>query len=356
MALPSYAEAFLRDALGAREALLCMGRKNAKSAICAVLGYLAGPLARPGWRGAVASLSIGKANELRNQVEAIAVASGLQLEFRRSSYPGLVSSGAGQLETLSADRTAGHASSFDLVLVDELGLFPERSRELMAGLRSSISAKDGRLIAISVRGDSPLLQEMIDRAGPACAVHLHSAPDDCELDDEAAWAAANPGISEGIKSLAYMRDESARVLLTPSDQPSFRAFDLNQRLDPSREMVVTPDQWRACEVADLPPRRGPVHLGIDLGGSSSMTAAVAYWHETGRIETWAAFPAKPGLRKRGQADGVAALYEQMAKRGELLTIGDGQVTDIEAFLSMVADALKGERIAAVGADRYRRAE
>ncbi len=37
LALPSYAEVFLADALSHPESLLCIGRKNAKSAICAVL-------------------------------------------------------------------------------------------------------------------------------------------------------------------------------------------------------------------------------------------------------------------------------------------------------------------------------
>ena len=92
--------------------------ENAKSAICAVLalGYLVGPLRRPGWRGAVASLSKEKAAELRNQIESIALASNLEgLRFRRAPYPGRVESETGALEILSSDRGAGHSSSFDLV-------------------------------------------------------------------------------------------------------------------------------------------------------------------------------------------------------------------------------------------------
>ena len=82
----------------------------------------------------MASLSREKASELRNQVAAIVAASGLagQVAIRRSPYPGRIESTTGTLETLSADRTAGHASSFDLVLCDETGLLPERARELLA--------------------------------------------------------------------------------------------------------------------------------------------------------------------------------------------------------------------------------
>ena len=147
MALPDFAESFLRAGWGAHESALSMGRKNAKSAICAVLalGHLVGPLRSPGWRGAIASVSKEKAAELRGQVAAIIEASGLddEVTIRRSPYPGVIASGTGTLEVLSSDRTAGHSSSFDLVIVDETGLMPERSRELLAGLRSSVSAKGG---------------------------------------------------------------------------------------------------------------------------------------------------------------------------------------------------------------------
>ena len=69
-------------------AALSTARKNAKSAIAAVLalGYLVGPLRRPGWRGAIASITKEKAGELRRQVREIAEASGLDVKIRRSRH------------------------------------------------------------------------------------------------------------------------------------------------------------------------------------------------------------------------------------------------------------------------------
>ena len=87
MRLPDFASRWLGEAIGAREALLCLARKNGKSAIIAVflLAHLAGPLRRPGYRAAVISVSAAKAGELRMQMMAIAAASGLQgLTFRAS--------------------------------------------------------------------------------------------------------------------------------------------------------------------------------------------------------------------------------------------------------------------------------
>ena len=219
MALPDFAVDWLRESWDAHEAAISTARKNAKSAIAAVLalGYLVGPLRRPGWRGAIASISKEKAGELRRQVREIAEASKLDIRIRRSPYPGVIESSTGSLDTLSADRSAGHASGYDLVIVDETGLFPLRARDLLAGLRSSVSARNGQIRHISIRGDSPLFAEIL--ANPAVVSHVHAAPAECAIDDESAWLAANPGLGT-IKSMAYMRAEVLRVQGVSSDEPS----------------------------------------------------------------------------------------------------------------------------------------
>ena len=241
MVLADYAVSWLRDSWDAHESAISTGRKNAKSAIAAILalGYLVGPLRRPGWRGAIASLDKGKAGELRRQVAEIAETSKLDIHIRRSPYPGIIESATGSLDTLSADKSAGHASGYDLVIVDETGLFPLRARDLLAGLRSSVSARNGKIRHISIRGDSELFAEILEN--PAVVAHVYAADDDCDIADEAAWRAANPGLGT-IKSLQYMRDEVERVSGVPSDEPSFRALDLNQAISPTREMVCTPDR------------------------------------------------------------------------------------------------------------------
>ena len=355
MELPDFAMAFLRDGWDAHESALSIARKNAKSAICAVLalGYLCGPLRTPGWRGAIASVSKEKAGELRSQVAAIVEASGLEREvrIRRAPYPGKVESATGTLEVLSSDRTAGHSSSFDLVIVDEAGLMPERARELLAGLRSSVSAKGGRIVHISVRGDSPLFAEVL--ANPATVAHQFSAPDGCTIDDESAWAAANPGLGT-IKQRGYMRAEVTRIRSgAPGDEPSFRAFDLNQALSPTREMICSPDDLRDCFAAEPPAREGPAFLGFDFGEATSSTAACAIWPATGRVETWQAFGDVPALAERGKRD--SAPYVQMEARGELRTY-PGRIVPPAAFLADLQNDLNRCRVRAAAADSYKDAE
>ena len=353
MALPDFAVDFLRAGWGAHESALTMARKNAKSACLAVLalGHLAGPLRIPGWRGAIASITKEKAAELRGQVASIAEASGLtEINIRRSPYPGVIESSTGTLETLSSDRTAGHSSSFDLVCVDETGLLPERARELLAGLRSSVSAKAGRVIHISVRGDSPLFREVLEN--PANVCHVYAAPAGCKLDDRTAWATANPGLGT-IKQISYMVDEVDRVKGAPGDEPSFRAYDLNESLSPVREMILSPDDLAGCVTAELPARSGPCYLGFDFGEATSSTAACAIWPATGRTELWMAFGDVPALADRARRD--SAPYEQMERRGEL-RLYPGRVVRAEAFLTDLQTDLAGCHVAGAAADSYKDSE
>ena len=348
MVLLPFAVAWLRASWNAHESSLSTARKNAKSAIAAVLalGYLVGPLRRPGWRGAIASLDKGKAAELRRQVAEIAEASGLDVRIRRSPYPGVIESSTGSLDTLSADRTAGHSSGYDLVVVDETGLLPERARDLLAGLRSSVSARDGRIRHISIRGDSPLFAEIL--ANPAVVSHVHAAPAECAIDDESAWRAANPGLGT-IKSMAYMRAEVLRVQGVSSDEPSFRALDLNLEISPTREMVCSPGDLRSC-FADEVSYRGSAFLGIDIGEASSGTAAAAYWPATGALRTWLAFGDTPSLRDRSKRDG--ADYPAMERRGELRAY-PGRVVPVKAFISDLRADLADAKVRGAYADAYK---
>ena len=353
MILPAYFLDFLRGAWGHQEAALSVGRKNAKTACLAVLCLAslvgADPLRAAGWRGAAASISRAKADELRRQVEAIAAASDLPVRVRRSPWPGRIESDTGVLEVLSADRDSGAASGYDLVVLDETGLLPERKRDYVAGLRSSVSARRGRMLHISVRGDSPIFREILEN--PAVYSVVHAAPDGCALDDESGWLAANPTLG-AIKGRRYMASEVERVRNQPTDEASFRAFDLNQALSPTRAMIFSPDDLRACYVAELPDREGPCFLGFDMGGAASATAAVAIWPHTGRLESWMAFGDNPDLATRGRRDD--ADYVSMAARGEL-RVYPGRVTPADRFLSDLSEDLSGEDVRAAS-DSYKRAD
>ena len=347
---------------GIREAGLSVARKNGKSGLIAalLLAHLVGPMNSPRWRGVVSSLTGALAGELRDAIAATAEVSDLVgVRVYRSPLPGRIEGLQGaRLDFLAADRGTGHGVGADLAVIDEAGLLQETQRELWAAMLSSTSARDGRLLAISIRGDGPMFRELADRAGDAGVVwQEHAPPVGCALDDVAAWHLANPGLSSGIKSLSYMEDAARRAIANQSDAGLFRAFDLNQPQAPTREMIVSVGDWSGVVVQDqdLPPRDGRVVVGVDLGGSSSMTAAVAVWPGTGRVEVWAAFPDTPDLMTRGRADDVGRLYLDMERRGELRVYA-GRVTPVDRFLLDVARDLAGQQVLACGADRFRKSE
>ena len=225
-------------------------------------------------------------------MEAIAEASGLVgssgLRFMRS--PRHILSATGRIDILSAGWQCGPTLRDSTTRsFDELGLLKERDRELVNGLRSSVSAKNGRFISLSIQGSSPFTAEMLRRRDePGIAVHHYAAP------QTVSWMTKMHGgrrirlWSLGSRAWTTMRHQAERCIVTPADAPLFRAYDLNQPQDPLGMMLVDLQDWLGCIVEELPPAHGPMVLGVDLSSGYAMTAAVGYWPETGRLEGFCA--------------------------------------------------------------------
>ena len=363
---------FLRDCLRFPETLLTCGRKNSKSALVAVLllGHVVGPLRRPGFRAGVLSVSRLKAGELLAQIEAIATASGYtvgkpreacDIQIARSPWPGKMTGtetgGTIEVEGAGHASASGHAAGYDFAIVDEIGLLQERHRPLVNGMRSSVSTKGGRFVALSIVGSGPFVGEILERRNSKhLAVHEYVADPDLPIDSETAWRQANPGFGV-VKLPSYFREQVDRVLACPADEQDFVAHDLNRPGAVTGELLCSLVQWRDCEAApdELPPRRGPAYLGIDVGDVASFTSTAAYWPETGRLEVWTACPDSPPLAKRARSDAAGSLYAAAHAAGHLWTLA-GRLTPLRPFLERVRERLAGEHVAAVGADRRRAAE
>ena len=357
--VPDWQRDFLNGALGptVREAGLSCARKNGKSGLIAalLLAYLVGPLHSANWRAVVVSLTGALAAELRTAIVQTAEVSGLPVVGYRSPLPGYVLGKDGaRVDILASDKATGHAVGCDLAIIDEGGLIQENGRDLWGAVFSSISGRNGRLLVISIRGDGPMFAELAEREGHKSVYFKeYAAQEDAQMDDPAAWTAANPGLADGIKSTSYMADAASRAGASTADARLFRAHDLNQPQNPAQETLCDPGDWMACESDELPERNGWCVLGFDAGGSSSMTAAVALW-ESGRMEAWAAFPDIPDLLTRSRGDNVGRRYLTMYDRGELRTY-PGRVTPVGDFLTDVAADL-AQRPDYIAADQYRRAD
>lgn len=362
--VPQWERQWLLDACepGVREAGLSIARKNGKSGLIAawLLAHIVGPLNVPEWRCVVASLTGLLAKELRTAIEQTAAISGFsgELRVRLSPMPGvIVGKNGARVDFLAADKASGHALGADLALIDEAGLLQENKRGLWNALFSSISGRDGKFWAISIQGDGPMFAEMEEREGsPKLHWRKWATPMDCDLLDRDGWLAGNPGIADGIKAEAYMQDAAERAMASPGNEMHFRAYDLNQPVDPERQVIVTVADYAKCLDRDAPGLLGDVVVGIDLGGSSSMTAAAAISLQTGRILTRGAFGDDPPISARAKNDRMGSLYDRMIREGEL-KLYPGRVTPVVAFLEeFFTEIGKMGRVLCVGADRHRRAE
>lgn len=287
-----------------------------------------------------------------------------QLTFRRSprleiEYDG--DGGGHVIRAIAADGKAALGSGPTLVLMDERGHWPlDRGDELEAALMTGLGKRGGKalLISTSAPDDAHPFSRWLDQPPPGTYVQEHRPQPGLPADDRDSIILANPGAEHGVgASLEWLEAAARRAIARGgSTLTNFRLYHRNERVSgESRDVLLTVDEWLKVEAERLPPRSGPVVIGLDLGGSASMTAAAFYWPETGRLEVHGWFPSSPPLLDRGQIDGVGDRYDRMAERGELSTLGAATVP-VAAWVAAVMRRIEGETVAAICADRFKSAE
>ena len=319
------------------------------------MAHLCGPLNVRNWRACVASCDEKKSGELLRQISEIKKASDIPDSRLKIFADKVTGENDTEVSFLSGSGTSGQAVGVDLACLDEIGLLPERQRSLVNSMSTSVSGRDGRLLAISILGSGPFLPEARERAKTLPSVHYveFAGRPGADLLDEQNWYSANPGLSCGIKSLASMRAQAEAAAITPLDQNLFRSLHLNEALSPNQQTIVSVSDWQACLVEELPPREGSCVVAYDLGSSNSFCSAAVMW-ASGRCEVWSAIGGKPPLAERSAADGHGkALYPLMEERGELKVYPAWRVTPVSEFIAAVVARLAGERVLAAGCDRYR---
>ena len=119
-------------------------------------------------------------------------------------------------------------------------------------------------------------------------------------------------------------------------------------------MLLTVDEWLGCETGELPPREGQVVVGIDLGGSASMSAAPSTGPRPGASKSSAPSPAIPAssIADRRTAWATATSRWRTAASS---TLGDRTVP-VAPWLAEVMRQVEGETVACLVMDRYKEAE
>lgn len=373
VSLAPFQRRFIEGALApdTANAILSIGRGNGKSAITAglALGGLVGIWDRQPRREIVAAARTrDQGRIIWDFVAGFAASLPLELQrrliYRRAPRLEIEFEGDGGghvLRVIAADGKSALGGAPTMAILDERGHWAaDRGDELEHALLSGLGKRGGRafLISTSASDETHAFSRWIDNPVPGSYVQEHRPAPGLPADDLESLLIANPGAPYGIGgSLEWLEAQAQRAIARGSSSlTSFRLYNRNERISgESRDLLITLDEWLNCETAVLPPREGGVVIGIDLGGSASMTAAAFYWPETGRLECLGTFPSMPNLLDRGQSDGVAGRYVEMHDRGELSVLGDKTVP-VAAWLVEVMRHVEGQHVTAITMDRYKQAE
>jgi phage terminase large subunit-like protein len=371
--LAPFQRKFIEGALSPEtaNAVLSIGRGNGKSAITAglALGGLIGIWDQQPRREIIA------AARTRDQGRIIwdfvaGFAASLPVEIQRNlayrraprleiEYMG--DGGGHVLRVIAADGKSALGGAPTMAILDERGHWAlDRGDELEHALLSGLGKREGRafLISTSASDDTHPFSRWIDDPSPGSYVQEHRPAPGLPADDAESLLIANPGAPHGIGgSLDWLEAQAKRAIARGGNSlTSFRLYNRNERVSgEARDHLITLDEWLSCETDPLPPRQGGVVIGIDLGGSASMTAAAYYWPETGRLECVGTFPSMPSLLDRGQSDGVAGRYVEMQEREELTVLGDKTVP-VAPWLVSVMHHVEDQPVLAITMDRYKQAE
>ena len=372
--LAEYQKAFVRGAMaeGVMVALLSIGRGNAKTALSAgiALGSLMGVWdCQPKREIIMAARNRDQAktafNFLVGFIEGLSEAEQELFTIRRGSRLEIEygENGAGMARCIAADGRSILGGAPTLAILDERAAWErEKGDTLENAILSGLGKRDGRALIISTSApdDANTFSRWLDEPPPGTFVQEHRPPFGLPADDAESLLIANPGAKEGIgASLEWLQAQARRAIARGgSALSSFRNLNRNERVSTEdRSVVVTVDEWMSGEVSPdkLPERSGPCILGVDLGGSRSMSASAFFWPETGRLEALGTFPAKPGLADRGAADGVGTRYTEMQERGELTVLGENTVPP-GPWLAEIVRQLDGIMPVCIVGDRFRHAE
>ena len=259
------------------------------------------------------------------------------------------------VRVLGSDPRRLHGLAPRLLLYDEIAQWPpERLEPMLAALKTSRGKIQGsKALWLGTRPDTPdhPFQKALD--GGVRYSQVHAASKEDKPFQRRTWKRANPGLDNLPDLEAVIKEEAADAKRDGSALQSFMSLRLNQGLsDVVERVLLSPGVWSDIEIDEVVEQDGGHILGLDLGQNAAMSAASAYF-PSGQLDAFACFPRVPSLQKRGLADGCGNAYLEMAKRNELIIMGE-RVSDI-AELLRESRRRWGDPVA-ITCDRWRGAE
>ena len=262
-----------------------------------------------------------------------------------------------RLDTIGSDARRSHGLAPSLIICDEPAKWVGGGEDLYIALKTGMGKQvDSKLLAIGTQSDDQKhwFQRLLRTSGSKFTWARTYAADKDDPDfDLKSIEKANPSYHHMTSVQAEIEAAQEDALSGGTNLFSYRAMHLNTGTPETatREMIISVENWTAVVTDSPAPRQGPLAIGIDLGGGISMSAVAFYWPATGRLETYGAFPAEPGLNERGVQDGVGDLYIRMQNRGEI-TIYPGFETNNVQFLNDILTPVREFEWLGIVADLY----
>ena len=269
---------------GTSRAYLSIARKNAKTATIAAiaLAHIDGPEAFPNSQIVSGARSRDQAAQVYNYAAKM-VALSPELSGRIHPVPSrkaLIGKAANsEYKALSADAMSNHGLSPRVAILDEVGQVRGPYDAFIESIVTAQGAYDDALLyAISTQAasDDDLFSRWLDDArhseDPHTVCHLYTAREECGVEDEDAWRAANPalGLFRSHKEIARKAKMAARM---PSEENSFRWLYLNQRISADAPFIAK-GVWKANGGAPESFDGREVYGGLDLAQRNDMSALV----------------------------------------------------------------------------------
>jgi phage terminase large subunit-like protein len=358
MRLEDFQKRFIREIydnpLGTRRAYLSVARKNGKTGLIAgiVLAHVCGPEAMQNTQIVSGAQSRDQASivfDLASKMIGLSEKLGAVTRIIPSSKKIVGLRKNVEYRALSAEGKTAYGLSPVLAILDEVGQVQGPRDKFVSAITTSQGAyANPLLIAISTQAptDADMWSLWLDAPDdPRVVKHIYTAPDECALDDRKAWYAANPAL--GIfKALTDLETESALAIKLPTNEPEFRNYSLNQRVEASSPFVAR-SIWEANSAppGEIDGKR--VWCGLDLAEVNDLPAFVAV-DEDGGIHPTFWLP-EFELKKKAEQDHVP--YDLWVQQGYLQTT-PGRAVRFEYVAEFLRGIFDRCDVQALGFDRH----
>ena len=249
-----------------------------------------------------------------------------------------------------------------LIIGDEPGAWQARGgAEMYDALETSGGKNEQTFVLIGTRAPGPAggwWRDLVDHEDdPQTYIQVHAAPVDDDGDVPAwdSWKTirrANPLIGFNPYLKPKLEEELRKARKSGDAKRRFVTYRLNRPQQPTSEVLVTVEQWRAVEARSVPHAEARPVVGVDTGSTRSWSTAAILWRN-GRLDAVAVMPGLPTVERFEALDAKpAGTYQRLVDAGVVTVDAGRRVVEVRTLI----DRVLAFRPLAIVCDRFRLGE